>query len=110
MSEPIPALLPCAALFLASAATLLALARTVLPAPPEPVAGGRHRRTARPLPYRTVARSHRPEEGPLAGEATRAVRPYVVAAEQAARRWEREFAVLVLDGPGPYVRHGVEAA
>ncbi|MFD5657373.1 hypothetical protein [Streptomyces hirsutus] len=109
MSEPIPALLPCAALFLASAAILLALARTVLPALPEPVAG-RHRRTARSLTYRTVAHSHRPEEGPLAGEATRAVRPYVVAAEQAARRWERELAALVLDGPGPYVRHGAEAA
>ncbi|MEV7859943.1 hypothetical protein AB0O86_14150 [Streptomyces hirsutus] len=108
MSEPIPVLLPCAALFLASAAILLALARTVLPALPEPVAG-RHRRTARSLTYRTVARSRRPEE-PLAGEATRAVRPYVVAAEQAARRWEREFAALVLDGPGPYVRRGAEAA
>ncbi|GAB2464259.1 hypothetical protein [Streptomyces incanus] len=108
MSEPIPALLPCAALFLASAAVLLTLARTVLPAPPEPAAG-RHRRTVRPLTYRTVARSRCPER-PLAGEATRTVRPYVVAAERAARRWERELAALGPDGSGPYVMHGVEVA
>ncbi|MEV8595026.1 hypothetical protein [Streptomyces sp. NPDC052012] len=46
----------------------------------------------------------------LAGEANRSVRPYVVAAERAARRRELELAVLGLDGPGPYVIHGIEVA
>ena len=51
----------------------------------------------------------RPEE-PLAGEATRAVRPYVVAAEQAARRREAELAALGPVGHGLYVMCGVEVA
>ncbi|MGP3734269.1 hypothetical protein ACTWJ9_13740 [Streptomyces sp. GDS52] len=108
MSEPIPALLPCAALFLASAAVLLALARTVLPAPPEQAAG-RHRRTVPTLVHRTGVCPRRPEE-PLAGEDTRAVRPYVVAAEQAARRREAELVALGPAGHGPYVMYGVEVA
>ncbi|MGX4690513.1 hypothetical protein [Streptomyces sp. JNUCC 63] len=112
MSDPIPPLLPCAALFLASVAILLSLARTVLSAPGGSVVG-RHRRPGPPLTCRSRVRLRpcfRRTEVPLAGEATRSVRPYVVAAEQADRRQELELAALGLDGPGPYVIHGVEVA
>lgn len=84
MSEPIPALVSCGVLFLASVATLLSLARTVLPSsvpsvrrlvtPPShvtPVVPGR-----RPCPARHTSL--------LAGEATRAVRPYVTQGTEAA--------------------------
>ncbi|MFF6811629.1 hypothetical protein ACFZAG_17300 [Streptomyces sp. NPDC012403] len=102
MSEPIPLLLPCAALFLAAVATLLSLARTVLTAtavrrlatPPSHVTPVRPR--FRPHPARHAAL--------LAGEANRSVRPYVVA-EQVARSQEPEPAVL-----GPYVMHGIGVA
>ncbi len=42
--------------------------------------------------------------------AHRLVRPYVIAAEQAARRRELLLADFGADGPGPYVIHGVEVA
>ncbi|GAA0905618.1 hypothetical protein [Streptomyces thermoalcalitolerans] len=112
MSEPIPPLLPCAALFLASVAILLSLIRTVLPAPSKPPAG-RHRRSG---PVRTYRSQARPRlcfpcpETPLAGEATRSVRPYVIAAEQAALRREAEWAARGPEVPGPYVVHGMGAA
>lgn len=82
MSDPIPPLLSCGALFLAAVATLLGLARTVLPA----TIG---RRLATPpfhtTPVRPCLRPHLVRHADLlAGEATRSVRPYVVAAEQAA--------------------------
>lgn len=75
MSEPIPLLL-CAVLFLAAVATLLSLARTVLTTttvrrlatPPSHVTPVRPR--FRPCPARHVV--------PLAGEANRSVRPYVI--------------------------------
>jgi hypothetical protein len=63
--------------------------------------------------YRSHARPRprfRRTEVPLDGDANRSVRPYVVAAEQADRRRELELAALGLDGPGPYVIHGVEVA
>ncbi|MFD4262886.1 hypothetical protein ACFWR9_36065 [Streptomyces sp. NPDC058534] len=108
MSEPIPPLVSCAVVFLAAVATLLSLARVVLPATTV-------RRLATPSSHVTPVRPHfRPyparHAAPLAGEATRSVRPYVVAAEQATRRQELEPAALGLDGPGPYVIHGVEVA
>ncbi|MFD4610666.1 hypothetical protein ACFWOT_21790 [Streptomyces sp. NPDC058440] len=112
MSDPIPPLLPCVALLLASVAILLSLARTVVLAPDGSVMG-QHRRPGPPLTYQSQARPRprfRRTEAPLVGETTRSVRPYVVAAEQAARRRELELAALGLDGPGPYVIHGVEVA
>lgn len=47
---------------------------------------------------------------PLAGEATRLVRPYLTAHEQHSRRRELVLATLGLDTPGPYWIHGVEVA
>ncbi|MEV0115097.1 hypothetical protein AB0H77_17880 [Streptomyces sp. NPDC050844] len=47
---------------------------------------------------------------PLAGEATRSVRPYLTAHEQRSRRRELVLATLGLDAPGPYWIHGVEVA
>ncbi|MFI7005895.1 hypothetical protein [Streptomyces sp. NPDC050145] len=38
------------------------------------------------------------------------VRPYLVAAEQAARRRELLLTDFGFDGPGPYVIHGREVA
>ncbi|MGW7068091.1 hypothetical protein ACWGII_20390 [Streptomyces sp. NPDC054855] len=47
---------------------------------------------------------------PLAGEATRLVRPYLTAHEQQSRRRELVLATLGLDTPGPYWIHGMEIA
>ncbi|MFF3361103.1 hypothetical protein [Streptomyces misionensis] len=107
MSDPIPPLLSCAALFLASLAILLSLARTFLPATVLPAGC-----LTPPLFHVTSPRSRpRPRHAHARpGEATRAVGPYFVAAEQAAPRRELELAALGLDGPGPYVIHGVEVA
>ncbi|MEU0069735.1 hypothetical protein ABZ027_09375 [Streptomyces sp. NPDC006332] len=52
----------------------------------------------------------RPETPPLESGASLLVRPYGVAAEQAARRHELLLAELGFDGPGPYVIHGMEVA
>lgn len=112
MSDPIPPLLPCVTLFLASVAILLSLARTVLPARPGP-ATGRHRRPGPALMHRSQVRSRprsRRPETPLAGEATRSVRLYVVAAEQADWRRGLELSVLRPERPGPYAIHEVGAA
>jgi len=49
-----------------------------------------------------------PLEAPLNGDATRLIRPYLVAHEQRVRRHELALATLGVDGPGPYVIHGVE--
>lgn len=108
MSDPIPPLLPCVPLFLASVAILLSLARTVLPVRPGP-ATGRHRRPGPALMHRSQVRSRRPET-PLAGEATRSVRLYVVAAEQTDWKRGLELSVLRPERPGPYAIHEVGAA
>lgn len=47
---------------------------------------------------------------PLAGEATRAVRPYLTAYEQHSRRRELLLATFGLDAPGPSWIHGMEVA
>lgn len=47
---------------------------------------------------------------PLAGEATRAVRPYLTAHEQTSRRRELLLATFGLDAPGPCWIHGMEVA
>ncbi|MFF3495714.1 hypothetical protein ACFYWS_30705 [Streptomyces sp. NPDC002795] len=90
--------LPYGSLLLAAVALLVSLARMTFPAP-----GGRHRRPA-------AADVVRRPEPPLDGSAHRLVRPYVVAAEQAARRRELLLADFGVDGSGPYVIHGVEVA
>lgn len=84
MSEPIPALLSCGVLFLASVATLLSLARTARTASVPSV-----RRLATP-PFHVTPVVPGPcpcparHAEPLAGEATRAVRPYVTDGTEAA--------------------------
>ncbi|MFI1728608.1 hypothetical protein ACH40E_05075 [Streptomyces acidicola] len=50
------------------------------------------------------------DSGPLDGDATRAVRPYVIAHEQRERRRELAMAAVGLDMPGPYWIHGLEVA
>ncbi|WP_327655651.1 hypothetical protein [Streptomyces sp. NBC_00483] len=100
MADLIPPALPSVSLLLASVAVLVSLARLTFPAP-----SGRHRRPVRPDAVR-----RRPLEVPLDGGAARLVRPYVIAAEQAARRRELLLADFGIDGPGPYVIHGVEVA
>ncbi|GAA0636442.1 hypothetical protein GCM10009535_10880 [Streptomyces thermocarboxydovorans] len=109
MSDSIPLLLSCAALFLASLVILLRLARMLLSVP-VPSAGHLAPPSLHVTPPFIRTRSRPRHAQPLSGEETRAVRPYVIAAEQAARRWELELAELGLDGPGPYVMHGVEVA
>ncbi|MFH8489927.1 hypothetical protein [Streptomyces longisporoflavus] len=47
---------------------------------------------------------------PLAGEATRPVRPYLTAHEQLSRRRELLLATFGVDAPGPYWIHGMEIA
>ncbi|GAA3789637.1 hypothetical protein ACFS5L_39960 [Streptomyces phyllanthi] len=104
MSDLIPPLLPWVAVHLAAMGILLSLLRLVRPALPGPSTPHLIRipvGTPPPRPW------HRPEL-PLDGAASRMVRPYVVAVEQAARRRELVLAELGFDGPGPYVIHGVE--
>jgi hypothetical protein len=108
VSDPIPPLLSCAALLLASAAILLNLGRTALPAPaPTRLATPPfHVTPVRPGPRPYFAR----HTELLPAEANRSVRPYVVAAEQAVRRQEPEPMLLELSGAGPYVMHGIGVA
>ncbi|QNS04783.1 hypothetical protein [Streptomyces xanthii] len=73
---------------------------------------GRHRRAAEPVRWAAWPAwgGLRPEEPPLNADASRLVRPYVIAAEQAARRKELLLADFGVDGPGPSVIHGLEVA
>ncbi|MGW5868965.1 hypothetical protein ACWFRJ_43255 [Streptomyces sp. NPDC055239] len=50
------------------------------------------------------------DPGPLPGEASPLVRPYLTAHEQRRRRRELVLATLGLDAPGPYWIHGMEVA
>ncbi|GHA10193.1 hypothetical protein ACFOOM_31780 [Streptomyces echinoruber] len=106
MSDPIPLFLACVAFHLAALCLLLPLLRLPLWMP-DRSAGVTPRRPPRATPPWPPAR--RPEK-PLDGASSLLVRPYVVAAEQAARRAEPVPAELGFDGPGPYVIHGVEVA
>ncbi|MEV5847980.1 hypothetical protein AB0M32_39060 [Streptomyces sp. NPDC051985] len=107
MPDSIPLLIPWLTFHLALMAGLLCLLRS-----PRPTAA----ETAVPLLVRTRVGvppqrpRRRPEVPPLDGGVSPLVRPYVVAAEQAARRYELLLAEFGLDGPGPYVIHGVEVA
>lgn len=102
MSDPIPPLLSCAALLLASVAILLNLGRTALPAPPSTRLATPPSHVTPVCPGPRPRSAHHAER--LPGEANRSVRPYVVA-EQEARGQEPEPAVL-----GPYVIHGIGVA
>ncbi|MYW68815.1 hypothetical protein GTY65_32775 [Streptomyces sp. SID8379] len=106
MGDHMPAVLAEVSFLLVAIAVLVSLARATFPAP-----SGRHRRTPEPpvLPWPAHHTPRRPER-PLNGDATRLVRPYVVAAEQASRRGELLLADFGHDGPGLYVIHGLEVA
>ncbi|MEV8318033.1 hypothetical protein AB0Q95_28075 [Streptomyces sp. NPDC059900] len=84
----------------------------LIPSAPHPATAPTPPPQANPEPAAPTPRSRYGLDAllPLAGEATRPVRPYLTAHEQHSRRRELLLATLGLDTPGPYWIHGMEVA